>query len=94
MLNRHLTTRSKSLLAIPSSERPGDEVKPWATNWELMYCRLEVETIESEEAVEKGEPKSDMDTSSSAQCTSFLGVTAMVDDRREIERYDILFNLL
>lgn len=45
-----------------------------------------METIESEEAVEKGEPKSDMDTSSSAQCTSFLGVMAMVDDRREIER--------
>jgi hypothetical protein len=34
-------------------------MKPWATTWELMHGRLEVGTIESEEVVEKGEPKAD-----------------------------------
>jgi hypothetical protein len=59
MLKRHLTTRSESALEIRSSERPGDGMKPWATTWELMHGRLEVGTIESEEVVEKGEPKAD-----------------------------------
>src|ERR1700710_2692451 len=61
----------------PSEESPGEEVKPCATSWELMYCRLDVDAAESEDdASECGDPKSEMETSR-AQCTSFCGRAAI-----------------
>lgn len=57
-------------------------VKPCAINWELMYCILEVDAMESEDAFENGEPNSDMETSS-AQWASFFGVVAIVNDEED-----------
>lgn len=59
---RHLTTLSESSLESPSSESPGECVKPCAISWELMYCRLDVE-LDSDEASEKGDPKPEKDIS-------------------------------
>jgi hypothetical protein len=71
-----LTTRSLSLLDVPSRERPGSIVKPCATSCELRYWRLEVDATEFEDVLEIGEPNCENETSS-AQWTSFLGVNDM-----------------
>ena len=82
MAIRHLTTLSISSFPSPSSEIPGVCVNPWAISCELTYCRLDVEEIDSDEAVsEKGEPSCEGD-GSETQWTAFLGVAAMVDHER------------
>jgi hypothetical protein len=67
-----------SLLEIPSSPRPGDEINPWATSWELMYSRLDVEITDSMEPLKKGDPNSDREISLISHRTSFWGVTAIM----------------
>jgi hypothetical protein len=94
MPRRHLTTRSLSLLDVPSRERPGSIVKPCATSCELRYWRLEVDATEFEDVLEIGEPNCENETSS-AQWTSFLGVSDMfestvrVGDKRNFGRVGI-----
>lgn len=47
--NRHFTVRSIFEFDTPSRQRPGDGANPWATSCALMYCKLDVETMESVE---------------------------------------------
>lgn len=47
-----------------------------------MYCRLEAESVSDDDPSENGEPKSDKDASI-AQCTSLLGVFAMLNASNE-----------
>lgn len=62
---------------MPSSPRPGEEIKPWATSWELMYSRLDVDITDSIEPLKKGDPSSDNEISLISQRTSFWGVIAI-----------------
>lgn len=64
-------------------------MNPCATSWEFIYCKVEVDppSVEFDEpSQEKGEPNSDSETSS-AQCTSFLGVAAIAQWQGRLEGY-------
>ncbi len=48
-----------------------------------MYCRLDVETSDSDDALDIGEPKSEKFGLATSQCTSFLaGVLIVVDESK------------
>ena len=73
-----MTTFSVSEFDKASRDNPGAVVYPCATSWELMYCRLEVDNMESvDEPSESGDPNADIETSR-AQCTSLRGVAAIL----------------